>query len=109
MAREKIGNMRHRVTLQTYTYTQNEYGERVPGYTNLATVWAEVQYESGTENEDAKRQTAQISITVTLRYRADFLDEKNRLFWRDRAYNIRAIEPDSHLRYMTIRAFHQLT
>jgi head-tail adaptor len=38
----RIGKADRRVTLQQVSYTRNDYGEAIKGYTTLTSVWAEL-------------------------------------------------------------------
>lgn len=102
--------MRERLTLQVYTYSQNDYGEKTAAYTDLATVWGSVEYKSASdETQTAERVTAEQVVVFRIRYRATFLNEKNRILYRGDHYNIRSILPDAHRMYLTIEAINQLT
>jgi len=45
----RAGSMDRRVTLQRFTTTQDEYGEEIQTWTDLATVFAEVRQQGGRE------------------------------------------------------------
>lgn len=65
------GNLRHRLTFQTRTTTQDAYGgEQVAPWTDAFTVWGSIQPLRGREYMDAMQQQADVSHRVIIRYRA---------------------------------------
>lgn len=108
--RERIGQMRHRVVIQQYSAARNSHGEEILTWSTLATVWAEVLQTTGgsDEGEQAKRQTAKTAAVFRMYYRAG-LNEKMRLFWGGKVWNIRSIIPDNLLQYMVLEAEYELT
>lgn len=64
----RAGQLRHRVTIQQFTQTQNEYGEIVEGWTTFATVWAAVEPLRGREFWDAQQLNAEVTARIRLRY-----------------------------------------
>lgn len=63
-----FGRMRTRITIQAPTYATNDYGESVPTYSTLATVWC--KWEPQTQKELSKRESAatEDQVKVTMRY-----------------------------------------
>lgn len=59
-----IGQMRDRVTVQTRTKAVNDYGEPVPTWEDLATVWAQVEQISGAKTLG---EAPELTSRVTLR------------------------------------------
>ncbi len=47
----KFGRMDARITIQRATVVTNDYGERVPTWATLATVWADVIWREGSGAE----------------------------------------------------------
>lgn len=67
------GKLDRRITLQRRTTAANAYSEPIETWTNLATVWASIDYPltgSGETFQDAINQAA-TSVIFTIRYRAD--------------------------------------
>jgi len=64
----RAGRLRHRVTIQRYTVTQNDYGEEVESWTTHATRWAAVEPLTGREYFDAQQMTAEVSLRVRVRH-----------------------------------------
>lgn len=91
------GRRDHLITLQTYTTTQDEYGEEVQTWANTGTEWAAVFYGKGDERRQAAMEKAQqpavfqvLSNSVT---RA--LDVKDRIVLGGIAWDIVGIAPDT--------------
>ena len=66
----RAGELRHRVTVERRSMTQDTFGGQSTTWTALGTFWAWVQPASGREIEAAAAQQAEISHTVTMRYNA---------------------------------------
>lgn len=54
------------VTLQTYTTTQDEYGEEQPAWSDLGTEWAAVFYGRGDERRQAAAEQGTQAATFQL-------------------------------------------
>lgn len=83
----KSGKLDRRVTIKSRVETQNSFGEAVISYTNLATVWAEVNPLSGREVFSAAQTYPQDSLKVKIRHRTD-VDEKCQIIIDSVEYNI---------------------
>lgn len=102
--KEKIGALRHRVTIRKYSTSRDAYGQEVVAWSNLATVWAAYEYRINTseETELADKKTAVATVRWTLRYRDD-IEPKMRL--TDEAgnlYDILSISYDPAKVYMVL-------
>ncbi len=89
----RIGRLRHRVTLQQQTAAYDALGRqsRQPTqWTNVAQLWAEVRELSGKESERAKQMAADASHSVTIRHRAG-VSSQNRILFRGRALEVKAV------------------
>ena len=100
---DTVGTMRHRVKVYAYSISRNVAGEEVLTWSEKREVWAAVQYlEAGSDEEtQAGRQTARTAAKVRMRYRMD-LNEKMRLVFDYKGWDIRSIIPDAHRQYMTL-------
>ena len=65
----KIGELRHRVTIQEKTLTIDPYGGEVVSWVDVATVWAAVEPLSGREFLEGRRQENEINHRIRIRYR----------------------------------------
>ena len=86
----KIGSLRHRVTIESQTTTQDAYGGEVITWSEVATVWAAVEPLSGREFMDGRRQEAEINTRIRIRYRSGLLPGM-RVTWGDHTYDIEAV------------------
>lgn len=64
----KAGRLRHRVTLQRHTPTQDAYGGETMAWSDLGTRWAAVEPLSGREWFQAQQFNAETSIRVRVRH-----------------------------------------
>lgn len=64
----RAGKLRHQITINTVTTTQNEHGEDVPTPVAFATVWADVHQLNGTELWRAQQVNSVATHRVMLRY-----------------------------------------
>ncbi len=68
-----VGAMDRQIVLRQYTATTNDYGEETLSWSDLATVWAKVDYPvTGTDERQSSAQpTAFQTVVFTIRYRTD--------------------------------------
>lgn len=78
----RAGTLRHRVTIQSRTETQNSFGETTWTWADWKTVWAEVVPVGGREFFAAKEVQAQEMIRIRIRYQAG-ITQKHRVKWTD--------------------------
>jgi SPP1 family predicted phage head-tail adaptor len=86
----RAGQLRHRVTIQEPDPTQDEYGEAVPTWSDMATVWAAVEPLQGREFLEAQRVGAEVTTRIRIRYRDGIVAEM-RVSWGDHTYDIEAV------------------
>jgi SPP1 family predicted phage head-tail adaptor len=100
-----VGKLRHRVTLLVNQPVQDEdYGELVPDWSELCTVWGSFEPLSTKEFFAAASIHGEVVARVVIRYRGD-VDETMRLTFRGKTYEI--IGPplpdkESGLEYLTL-------
>lgn len=95
----RTGPLRHRVTVQVKSTTQNAYGEEAITYTDLPTqpqIWANVRPASGRElfAAGASQQLSELMHRVEIRYRTD-LSAEHRIVWENRNLDIESIQDPS--------------
>ncbi|WP_245594952.1 phage head closure protein [Gemmobacter nectariphilus] len=87
------GSLRDRITVQRAVEGDDGYGNKVVGWADHLTLWANVRETTGKERVDAGRVEA--SRTATIRIRASSasreISEKHRLIARGKIWNIRSI------------------
>lgn len=105
----KAGRLRHRVALQSPTYTQDTTtGEMVPSWTAQGTVSAAIEPLSAREFLAAQAVQSQITTKIVIRYRDDVAAT-----WRavhmvngvaGKVYNVHGAisDPDSGLEWLTL-------
>ncbi len=97
----RAGKLRDRVVIQANVAAADQadqYGEVVPQWSNVATVWAKVEEVGGRENWQADQVRPDRTITVTMRYYAG-LTSKHRLLFGSRILNVGSVvNPDGKRR-----------
>ena len=86
----RAGDLDQRITLQSVS-EENDSGSLIQTYNDMASVWAKVISQRGSEAFEAARTNARETIRVGMRYRSDVTD-KWRLKWLGQAYNIVAVD-----------------
>lgn len=87
-----IGALRKQVTIQAETSTPDGAGGYTVGWTNVATVWADIKPLSGNEPFVAGHLEGHVTHRVTMRYRTDIaVTTDMRLLYGARLFNIRAV------------------
>lgn len=100
----KPGKLRHQVTLQFRTETQDpDTGAITQAWADVDTVWGRVEPLSAREFIASQASQAKVTARVTIRYRADVVPTM-RLVHRGLTYNIEGVLPDkdSGLEYLTL-------
>lgn len=87
---EVIGKMRERVLIQNKTITRSDSGFQTESWTNIATVWAKVDYTSGFEEEEADRIIGQQKIKFTVRFNSN-ISINSRFVYRSQYYQIESV------------------
>jgi len=84
------GEFDRRVTLQSPAQVQNAYGEAVPTWTTVATVWAKRLGAKGRETYAAGHDLALVDEVFQIRYSATVspCTAKWRLLFNSKTYNI---------------------
>ena len=96
----RIGDLRHRVTIEKKIVTIDAYGDEVVSWAEVATVWAAVEPLSGREFLEGRRQENEINHRIRIRYRQG-LTPSMRVVWGPRAFDIESvIERESRRREM---------
>jgi len=82
--------LRNRVTIQEKTVTQNTYGEEVITWSDVATVWGAVEPIRGDEFIAMRREGAELTTRIVIRYRSGVVTE-NRVTFGSHTYDIESI------------------
>jgi len=89
----KVGRLRHRITIQTYTAAVAANGETTKTWTTFKTVYAEVRPVSAREILKGEKSQQEITHVATIRYLSGVL-AKMRLTWESRTLEILGVVPD---------------
>lgn len=89
----RAGQLRHRVEFQRNTPVANAFGEPVPGWAELDTVWASVEPLTGRESFGALQVQAEVDHIIKCRYNSTIADLKpdDRAVKGSAIYDIRAV------------------
>jgi SPP1 family predicted phage head-tail adaptor len=91
----RAGLLRHRITIQVDTPTQDDYGEPIASWGTFATRWAAVEPVSGRETVMAGDQQVEASGGVRVRLRRlDGVSVKHRISWDSRLFDIESVVND---------------
>lgn len=86
------GALGHRVTIQRPSTVKDSLGAPAPSWSDVATVWADVQPLSGREAVIASRLAAEITHQITVRYQTAFDDPRHvaqmRVLYRNRVFSV---------------------
>mgnify|MGYP002813343007 CR=1 FL=1 len=86
----RIGPLRARVRIRTYTTSRDAYGAEVEAWVDFADVWASIEPLIGREFMAAKQITAEISHKIRMRYIEGLLPTMT-ILWGDREFEIVSI------------------
>jgi len=67
----RASDLTHRVALQRNTASRDSFGEAVPSWSNLVTVWAKIEWGGGGESFQGERDYAGTPIKITVRRSTD--------------------------------------
>lgn len=84
------GKLDRRITLQRYGITYDADNEPVEGFTDLATVWASVQYASDGEKARAGEVSAIVSVRFQIRWSSavSTVNPKDRVAYDAKVFDI---------------------
>lgn len=89
----QAGRLNRRVTLQQPSTATDELGQPIPGWTDVATLWADIRLKSGLESIKAGSPVSTVQASIRIRYRAG-INAGMRIVHNLTAYNITAVQPD---------------
>lgn len=89
----QAGRLNRRVTLQAPSTAQDEIGQPIPGWVDVATLWADIRMKSGLEAIKAGAPVSTVQASVRIRYRAG-ITAGMRVVHNLVPYNIVAVMPD---------------
>ncbi len=86
----KIGELRHRITIQESVASRDSFGAEILSWVDLAIVWAMVSPVSGKEYFAFQQINAEVSTKITMRYRPS-ITPKMRVLFENRVLEIDSI------------------
>lgn len=89
----QAGRLNRRCVLQTPGTATDEIGQPIPGWTDVATVWADIRMRSGMESIKAGAPVSVVAASIRIRYRSD-VNAGMRVVHNLVAYEIKAKLPD---------------
>jgi SPP1 family predicted phage head-tail adaptor len=89
----QAGRLNRRCVLQTPGTAQDELGQPIPGWTDVATLWADIRMKSGLEAIKAGAPVSVVAASVRIRYLAG-VNAGMRVVHNLVAYEIKAVMPD---------------
>lgn len=83
-----------RITLQRYGVTYDSDNQPIEGFTDLATVWASVQYVSDGERVRAAEVGASITVRFQIRYSSTVavVNPKDRVVYGGKTFDISGVK-----------------
>ncbi len=78
------GELDRKVSLQSFTTTQNDYNEDVQAWSTYANdIWAKKEFHTSVEGEASGRQYADMGLYFTIRWRAGVSAEHRLIYKND--------------------------
>ncbi len=94
MSSVRAGQLSRRLRIQSRSTVQDSFGQPQLIWTDLATVWADIQPLTGRELESAQRMASEVTHQITVRFQPIFSDTRvvagYRALYRGRIFNIQA-------------------
>ena len=85
-----IGDLRHRITLQECVSGQNEAGQPIQEWHDVATVWAAIEPLRGREYWAAAQVQSEVTTRIRIRYRSGIRPDM-RVLYGGRVFNVTAV------------------
>lgn len=89
----QAGRLNRRCQLQSPSQSVDELGQPIPGWTDVATVWADIRMKSGLEAIKAGAVVSTVQASIRIRYRAG-VNAGMRVVHNLQAYEVLAVQPD---------------
>lgn len=88
----QVGRLNQRIQIQTYSETQNSFGEVVREYSTLYSRWAQVKPTGGAESIQADEKVASRVAEFTIRMQGTTINETYRIVWNNYTWEIVSID-----------------
>ena len=97
----EIGRLSSHVTLQSPSTKEDEIGQPIPGWADVATVWADIRHQGGLEAIKSGADVSIVRASARIRYRSD-VTAAMRLVFGATVYSITAVLPDQRRKYLDL-------
>jgi len=88
------GRLNKRVTIQSPSESQDEYGQPTQDWTDVCSTWAGIRAATSKEVYAASSFVSKVSHVVTIRWRSG-IEADQRILYRSRIFEIQAVsDPD---------------
>jgi SPP1 family predicted phage head-tail adaptor len=87
------GTLNRRVTIRQQSTVQDEIGQPMQAWTDVATVWANIRHPNGSESIQADRDVSIVRASIRIRRRTD-VTAAMRVHHGAAVYEIKAVLPD---------------
>lgn len=89
----RAGRLRHRLTVERFTTTQNAFGEEEQTWATLATVWGGIEPLRGNERQRAMQVQSTEEVRIVLRWSSEIADlnAADRVVFGSKVYDISAV------------------
>ena len=104
----QAGRLNRKCQLQSPSQSVDELGQPIPGWTDVATLWADIRMKSGLESIKAGAPVSVVQASIRVRYRAG-ITAGMRVVHNLVPYNIVAVMPDVSGREFIDLACEQVT
>ena len=94
----KAGQLRHLVALQSQVATQDELGQPSTSWLTVATVWADIRYQTGLSAIKSGADVSVVRVSIRMRYRA--INAGQRITHECVVFHIEAVQPDVRRAYV---------
>lgn len=96
------GRLNRRVVIQQHTAGSDASGQPLVAWSDVATVWADIQYLKGIEQIKADAVTSAAKVSIRIRWRTD-VTATMRVLYNSVAYTVQVVLPDvANRRYVDL-------
>lgn len=93
----RVGQLKHRVTVKYLNSGQDDIGQPVQTWSDLASIWADIRHLNGSESIRADADSSIVKASIRIRRRTD-VTPAMRVYHGSTIYEIKAVLPDEQSR-----------
>jgi SPP1 family predicted phage head-tail adaptor len=94
-----IGELDRRITLRNPSTSTDAFGQSVRTYADVSSLWAKVEYKSGTEGEESNRLESVKRVEFLVRYNTA-ITEVSQISWDGDTFEVEVVLPMERKRFM---------